>query len=50
MKCFAQYRAHSKHLISADSVVMVMVSAIKSFLPRLIGKMTINNNLKWKAE
>lgn len=40
MKCFGQYMAHGKHLISANSTVMVMVSAIKSFLPRLIGKMT----------
>lgn len=50
MKCFAQYMAHGKHLINANSIVMVMVSAIKSFFPRLIGKMTVNNYLKYKAE
>ena len=38
MKCLAQCMAHGKHLVSADSVVMVIVSVIKSFPPRLIGK------------
>ena len=45
IKCSAQRMAHSKHLISANSIVVVMVSVIKSFLPRLIGKVAVNNYL-----
>lgn len=36
---------HGTDLINANNIVMVMVSAIKSFLPRLIGKRTVNNHL-----
>lgn len=43
MKCLAQYMAHSKHLINANSIVMVMAFVIKFILPWLIVKIATYN-------